>query len=116
MIKWRMIDSSRIRKSLSGIALGGIALSLSQVYYVQELFYTRKEAEAQDRRVDSITEKISRVDSKIDSLIAQGAANGAEIRSLREFLKKKSHDLEASLRSEEEAEYWRAKYEGLEDH
>lgn len=110
-----MPDSFRPKNwKFRGIATGTAVLAASQLYWIQELVYTRKEGEAQERRIDRLGQGIKEIRADVANIRQDvGVIKGI----LTAGTKKKPPlpQSQAQKAAEEAAAYWRVRYEELEN-
>lgn len=109
-----MPDRGGPKWSIRGIAAGGAFLSLANLYYASDLIYTRKEGEAQERRIDRLGQGIKEIRADVANIRQDvGVIKGI----LTAGTKKKPPlpQSQAQKAAEEAAAYWRVRYEELEN-
>lgn len=102
-----------------GMAVGGAALTIGQLYAFQEYVFTRKEAEQLEQRVGRINDfhkgGIQAVRDDIQGLRKEVVEMNTNVAILMYELKKKNARTEEHAKNvEEEKDYWRTKFEETE--
>lgn len=109
-----MPDRGGPKWSIRGIAAGGAFLSLANLYYANDLIYTRKEGEAQEKRLDRMASSLKEIRTDVGTIRAQSERTAGNVEVIMNELKKKTNRFESHAKStEEERDFWRNRYEEI---